>query len=62
MKRMGGSNVCGGEGACKRTRGSNVCGGEGACEKDGGDQMCVVGRVHVKRTGGIKCVWWGGCM
>ena len=24
--------------------------------------MCVVGRVHVKRTGGIKCVCWGGHM
>ena len=30
----------------KRTGGSNACGGEGTCEKDGG----------------IKCVWWGGCM
>ena len=40
-----------------------MCGGEGTCEKNGGgggDQMCVVGRVHVKRTGGIKAVWWEG--
>ena len=40
----------------------NVCGREGTCEKDGGNQMCVVGRVHVKRTGGSNaCGGEGTC-
>ena len=40
-----------------------MCGGEGACEKDeGGGHMCVVGRVHVKRTGGSNvCGGEGTC-